>query len=60
MTSCNSTTNNSDRIREVFSHLSIDKTRLPSSGLTGAGIPSFVSEWLLYKVVPGSGPLTSE
>jgi ATP-dependent Lon protease len=57
MNSCNQTTYNSDRVREVFGNLSIDKTRLPSSGLTGAGVPSFVAEWLLDKIVPGSGSL---
>jgi len=59
MTSLNSSVYNSDRVREVFGNLSIDKTRLPSSGLTGAGVPSFVAEWLLDKVVPGSGALST-
>ena len=45
-------------IKEVFGNLSIDKTRLPSSGLTAIGVPSFVAEWLLDKLVPGSGNLT--
>lgn len=53
-------TYNSVRVREVFGGLSIDKTRLPSSGLTGVGVPSFVAEWLLDKIVPGRGPLTIE
>ncbi len=60
MTSYNSGIYNSDRIREVFGNLSIDKTRLPSSGLTGAGVPSFVAEWLLDKIVPGSGSLNNQ
>ncbi|NMG59342.1 BREX system Lon protease-like protein BrxL [Geitlerinema sp. P-1104] len=47
-------------IRDVFGPLCIDKQRLPSSGLTAAGVPSFVAEWLLDKIVPGSGPLTPE
>jgi len=59
MTSSNSSVYHSDRVREVFGNLSIDKTRLPSSGLTGAGVPSFVAEWLLDKVVPGSGSLST-
>lgn len=59
MTSSRSSVYNSDHIREIFGNLSIDKTRLPSSGLTGAGVPSFVAEWLLDKVVPGSGPLSA-
>ncbi len=50
----------SDRVRQVFGNLSIDKTRLPSSGLTIAGVPSFVAEWLLDKIVPGQGQLTTE
>lgn len=51
---------NNDAVKEVFNNLSIDKTRLPSSGLTNAGVPSFVAEWLLDKIVPGTGVLTSE
>lgn len=38
--------------------MSIDKNRLPSSGLNAAGVPSFVAEWLLDKIVPGTGTLT--
>lgn len=48
-----------DLVREVFGDLAIDKTRLPSSGLTSLGVPSFVGEWLLDKIVPGQGPLTA-
>jgi len=59
MTSCNTTTYDGEHVRKVFGNLSIDKTRLPSSGLTGAGVPSFVAEWLLDKIVPGDGVLTS-
>lgn len=47
-------------VSEVFASLSIDKSRLPASGLTSAGVPSFVGEWLLDKIVPGHGSLTSE
>ncbi|MCF4967137.1 BREX system Lon protease-like protein BrxL [Nostoc sp. CMAA1605] len=50
---------NQDLIIDVFGNLSIDKNRLPSSGLSSAGIPSFVAEWLLDKVVPGTGKLTT-
>lgn len=50
---------NNDLVRDVFGNLSIDKTRLPSSGLSSIGVPSFVAEWLLDKIVPGSGPLTA-
>lgn len=51
---------NSQLVKSVFGELCIDKTRLPSSGLTAAGIPSYVAEWLLDKIVPGSGSLTLE
>ena len=51
-------TYNNDLVIEVFGNLSIDKNRLPSSGLSSVGIPSFVAEWLLDKVVPGTGKLT--
>ena len=50
---------NSNLVQDVFGNLSIDKTRLPSSGLTAVGVPSFVAEWLLDKIVPGSGTLTA-
>ncbi|MFN6484113.1 MULTISPECIES: BREX system Lon protease-like protein BrxL [unclassified Nostoc] len=52
-------TYNNDLVREVFGNLCINKTRLPSSGLSSIGLPSFVAEWLLDKIVPGSGTLTS-
>lgn len=48
---------NNELVNEVFGNLCIDKTRLPSSGLTSAGVPSFVAEWLLDKIVPGTGKL---
>ena len=53
------TSYNNALVQEVFGNLSIDKMRLPSSGLTAVGVPSFVAEWLLDKIVPGSGALTS-
>ncbi|MEH1913920.1 BREX system Lon protease-like protein BrxL [Nostoc sp.] len=59
MNSWEVTTYNNDLVREVFGNLCIDKTRLPSSGLSSIGVPSFVAEWLLDKIVPGSGTLTS-
>lgn len=46
-------------VRNIFGNLCIDKTRLPSSGLSSIGVPSFVAEWLLDKIVPGEGMLTS-
>jgi ATP-dependent Lon protease len=46
-------------IRDVFGHLSIDKGRAASSQINAQGIPSFVGEWLLDKVIPGSGSLTT-
>lgn len=51
---------NNEKIKNIFGILSIDKTRLPTSGLSNLGIPSFVAEWLLDKVVPGTGSLTLE
>jgi ATP-dependent Lon protease len=48
---------NNDLVTQVFASLSIDKKRLPSSGLTNLGVPSFVAEWLLDKIVPGMGVL---
>ncbi|BAY31211.1 hypothetical protein NIES2107_30700 [Nostoc carneum NIES-2107] len=59
MNSYEEITYNNDLVREVFGNLCIDKTRLPSSGLSSIGLPSFVAEWLLDKIVPGSGTLTS-
>ena len=50
---------NNDLVRDVFGNLVIDKTRLPSSGLSSIGVPSFVGEWLLDKIVPGSGELNT-
>lgn len=51
---------NNEKVKDIFGSLSIDKTRLPSSGLTALGVPSYVAEWLLDKIVPGSGALTAE
>ncbi|MEH2197607.1 BREX system Lon protease-like protein BrxL [Nostoc sp.] len=59
MNSYEGITYNNDLVREIFGNLCIDKTRLPSSGLSSIGLPSFVAEWLLDKIVPGSGTLTS-
>jgi len=49
---------NNDLVTQVFQSLSIDKKRLPLSGLNTLGVPSFVAEWLLDKKVPGTGVLT--
>jgi ATP-dependent Lon protease len=51
---------NNHLVRQCFGTLCIDKRRLPSSGLTGVGVPSFVAEWLLDKIIPGDGVLTIE
>lgn len=59
MTSTEAVTYRNDLVRDVFGSLSIDKSRLPSSKLTSLGVPSFVAEWLLDKIVPGTGALTS-
>ena len=48
------------KVREVFGSLAMDKQRLPSSGLTKMGLPSYVAEWVLEDITPGSGPLTEE
>jgi ATP-dependent Lon protease len=48
------------KVREVFGPLAMDKRRLPSSGLTKAGIPAYVAEWVLEEIVPGEGPLTDD
>ncbi|OUL32343.1 BREX system Lon protease-like protein BrxL [Nostoc sp. 106C] len=58
MNSCEALAYNNNLVRHVFGNLCIDKTRLPSSGLSTIGIPSFVAEWLLDKIVPGEGTLT--
>lgn len=58
MNSCEVVAYNNNLVRDVFGNLCIDKTRLPSSGLSSIGVPSFVAEWLLDKIVPGSGPLS--
>jgi ATP-dependent Lon protease len=58
MNSCEEVSYNNELVRDVFGNLSIDKARLPSSGLSSLGVPSFVAEWLLDKIVPGSGALT--
>ncbi|MDH6084821.1 BREX system Lon protease-like protein BrxL [Umezakia ovalisporum] len=59
MNSSDVMTYNDDLVRDVFESLCIDKTRLPSSGLSSMGVPSFVAEWLLDKIVPGSRALTA-
>ncbi|GAB2851879.1 BREX system Lon protease-like protein BrxL [Hymenobacter ruber] len=45
---------------EVFGNLVIDKRRLPASKLTSQGLPGYVAEWVLSKIVPGPGPLSLE
>ena len=47
-----------DKANAVFKSLAIDKRRLPASQLGGRGIPAYVAEWVLEKVVPGQGELT--
>lgn len=53
----NYSTYDNELVTRVFGSLSIDKKRLPSSSLTSFGVPSFVAEWLLDKIVPGTGEL---
>jgi ATP-dependent Lon protease len=43
---------------DVFGSLCIEKARINSCDITKQGIPSFVAEWLLDKIVPGTGELT--
>ena len=47
-----------EKVAAVFKSLAIDKRRLPASQLGGRGIPAYVAEWVLEKVVPGRGELT--
>ena len=44
-------------VRNVFGNLCIDKRRFNSSGLKNAGVPSFVAEWLIDKIVQGDAEL---
>jgi ATP-dependent Lon protease len=60
MTSSNGLAYDTELVRHTFGALAIDKDRLPSSGLTAMGVPSFVAEWLLDKVVPGRGPISKQ
>lgn len=48
------------KIQEIFGKLSIDKRRLPSSGLVKVGLPSYVGEWILEERFPGIGELNEE
>ncbi|MCS6777746.1 MAG: BREX system Lon protease-like protein BrxL [Chloroherpetonaceae bacterium] len=50
----------SEKTRRVFQNLAIDKRRLPASQLQKRGIPSYVGEWVLDTIVPGTGPLSPE
>ena len=54
------TLSSKSKINDVFGSLAIDKRRLPSSGLVQLGIPSYVGEWVIQKIVPGNGPLQKE
>ena len=49
-----------EKVREIFGPLSVDKRRLPSSGLTKLGVPSYVGEWILDEITPGEGELSPE
>jgi len=49
-----------DKVLGQFGTLAMDKRRLPASHLQGRGIPSYVGEWVLDSVAPGTGPLTPE
>lgn len=47
-----------DKATAVFGNLVIDKRRLPASKLMSQGLPGYVAEWVLSKIVPGRGPLS--
>ncbi|MEW5819217.1 MAG: BREX system Lon protease-like protein BrxL [Cyanobacteriota bacterium] len=49
-----------NKLNEIFGSMIIDKKRLPSSGLVQMGIPSYVGEWVIQKLVPGEGMLNSD
>jgi ATP-dependent Lon protease len=49
-----------DKATMVFGNLVIDKRRLPASKLMSQGLPGYVAEWVLSKIVPGRGPLSLE
>jgi len=57
--SISSTSYPSQLIHEIFGSLCIDKGRFNSSGLKNAGVPGFVAEWLLDKIIPNAGTLTA-
>ena len=44
-------------VRDVFGDLCIDKRRFNSSGLKNVGVPSFVAEWLIDKIIQGNAEL---
>ena len=46
------------KARDVFGELSVDKRRLPSSGLTQLGVPAYVGEWVVDQLVSGEGELS--
>ena len=48
------------KIHQVFGKLAMDKGRLPGSGLTNLGVPGYVGEWVLERLVPGTGAFTSD
>lgn len=50
----------SDKVQRVFGKLAIDKRRLPSSQLQKRGVPSYVGEWLIDSLVPGTGDMNQE
>ncbi len=47
-----------EKVLSVFGKLAIDKRRLPASQLKQRGVPSYVGEWALDHIVPGTGPLS--
>lgn len=43
------------RVESAFPGLTIDKRRLPESKLQSRGVPAYVGEWLLDRIIPGYG-----
>lgn len=48
------------KVEHAFSELTIDKRRLPESQMSKRGVPAYVGEWLLDRIVPGFGHITPE
>jgi ATP-dependent Lon protease len=47
-----------EKVIGVFGQLAIEKSRVIESGLMSAGLPMFVSEWVVTSIASGSGALS--